>query len=64
MAKLIVVTLDMLQEAEAEVDNLFAKDPLLQEILQQFDRWSEEEIARRDAAYSAEQMEDRIQESE
>lgn len=55
MAKLIVVTLDMLEEAEQEFGDLFADDPFWQQFIEELDRWVAEDNARREAAYAEEQ---------
>lgn len=63
MAKLIIITPDMLEEAKEEFGDPFAENPLLQQILEEMEQWMEEEKARRDAAYAAEQMDSQTQES-
>jgi hypothetical protein len=63
MAKLIVVTHEMMEAAEEEFGDPFAEDPLLRQILEEMEQWMAEEQARRDAAYAAEQMDSQTQES-
>lgn len=64
MARMAIVTLEMLEEAEVELGDVFAENAHFQQVAANLERWMHHEIARRDAEYAAQEAERLDQESE